>query len=208
MLRVTTKTALAQNGTEEGFPGVSRKKTLSFGVSRNKFPSHILGKHFKLAFLIMSSSIQSKEMHPSMMYLVGKREWDDLKNLLQMGVYDSTVNDRDEMASIIAFSVNFHAPIDFLHFLCNLNPSALLDQDLPFRLARRIGSNTQTIIVLEAARQKALVHAFNNSSSSLLSLSGIANRSTRSNVRNVGCKDFGFHHSSQRVTSKEYRRNL
>lgn len=114
-----------------------------------------------------------------MMYLIGKREWDDLKNLLQMGVYDSTVSDRNEMASIIAFAVNFHAPPDFLHFLCNLNPSALLVQDLPFRLARCIGSNAQTIIVLEAARQKALVNTFNNSSSGLLSFSGIVSRSAR-----------------------------
>ena len=114
-----------------------------------------------------------------MMYLIGKRQWDDLTNLLTMGAYDDIVSDSKEMASIIAFAVNFQAPPDVLHSLCHVNPSALLVRDLPFRLARRIESNAQTIIVLEAARQQALVNTFNNSSSSLLSLSGLVGRSTR-----------------------------
>lgn len=114
-----------------------------------------------------------------MMYLIGKRKWDDLKTLVQTGAYDDIVSDSKEMASMIAFAVNFQAPPDFLHFLCHLNPSALLVRDLPFQLARRIQSNAQTIIVLEAARQQALVNTFNNSSSSLLSVSGMVSRSTR-----------------------------
>jgi hypothetical protein len=114
----------------------------------------------------MSSSIPSNKIHPSMMYLVGKREWDNAKSLIQMGVYDKTVSDTKQMASLIAFAVNFHAPPDFLHFLCHLNPDALLVADLPFRLASLIGSSAHTIIVLEASRQTALVKAFNDSTSS------------------------------------------
>lgn len=114
-----------------------------------------------------------------MMFLVGRREWDTLKKLALKGVYDAVVKDKSYMSSIIAFAVNFHAPPDILHFLCRLNTDALIDNDIPFRLARRNKSDVQTIIVLEGARQAALVNRFNNSSSSSLSIADIVGRSTR-----------------------------
>lgn len=114
-----------------------------------------------------------------MLYLMGKGEWKTLKQLVEEGVYDHIVSDKTEMSSIITFAVNFNAPTDVLHFLCHLNPDALTVQDLPFRLARRNRSSVQTIIVLESARQQALVERFNKSSSSFLSIAEIVNRSTR-----------------------------
>ena len=102
-------------------------------------------------------------MHPSMMFLVGSRDWDTLSKLLQQGAYNDTLTDRSEMSSIIAFAVNFGAPPEFLNLLCYLNPGALLEDDLPFHLARHY-KNVKASIILEAARQKALVRICNSSS--------------------------------------------
>ena len=108
-----------------------------------------------------------------MLFLVGREDWTTLKRLVQDEVYDDVVSDNQKMASILAFAVKFQAPADILHFLCRLNPDALTVSDLPFRLARLPGgsaSNMQTIIVLESARQQALINSFNGSFSSSLSL--------------------------------------
>lgn len=131
------------------------------------------------ASFIMSSTFNVEQIQPSMMFLVGRREWERLKKLTLKGVYDAVVQDKSYMSSIITFAVNFHAPSDILHFLCHLNTDALLDNDLPFRLARRNRSDVQTIIVLEGARQTALVKRFNSSASSSLSIAEIVGRSTR-----------------------------
>lgn len=102
-----------------------------------------------------------------MMHLIGRREWDTLRTILCDGTCDVVLRDKDQMSSIITFAVNFHAPPDILHQLCQANPEAVIVGEAPFRLARRNGSSLQTIIVLEGARQKALIKSFNNSTTSI-----------------------------------------
>ena len=115
-----------------------------------------------------STNTTTKATDPSMLFLVGRKDWTTLTCLIQDGAYDDILNDNEQMSSILAFAVKFQAPVDILHFLCRLNPDALTVSELPFRLARmpRRGSNVQTIIVLESARQQSVVNSFNNHGSS------------------------------------------
>jgi hypothetical protein len=118
-------------------------------------------------------------VQPSMLYLIGKKRWDTLQELIHEGAFEDVVIDKNQMSKIIAFAVNLQIPIHILHLLCDLNPDALTVSDIPFHLARRHSKNSQTIIVLEAVRQKAILSHCNNSSSSLLSFPDFLSRSTR-----------------------------
>lgn len=98
---------------------------------------------------------------PSMIYLLRKGEWATLRKLIHTGVYDEAMSDNAQMSTIIVFAVSLHVPSDILHILCRINPEALTVGELPFRLARQNGSSVHSTIVLEAARQQALVEHFN-----------------------------------------------
>jgi hypothetical protein len=118
-------------------------------------------------------------LQPSMLYLIGKKKWDTLQELIHEGAFEDVVMDPFEMSKIIAFAVNLQIPIPILHLLCDLNPDALTVSDVPFHLARRQSQNPQTIIVLESIRQKAILSRGQNSSSSLLSFPDFLSRFTR-----------------------------
>lgn len=98
--------------------------------------------------------------NPSMLRLLGTKDYSTLQKLIQSGAYDDVIRDQTKMLDIITFAVNFQVPLDVLHTLCNLNPQALISCDLPFRLARRQKLSAQAIIIMEAARQDALVQTF------------------------------------------------
>jgi hypothetical protein len=82
-----------------------------------------------------------------MLYLIGKKKWDNLQELIHEGAFEDVVMDSFEMSKIIAFAVNLQIPIPILHLLCDLNPDALTVSDVPFHLARRQSQNSQTIRV-------------------------------------------------------------
>ena len=98
---------------------------------------------------------------PSMLRLMGTKDYSTLEELIQSGAYDDIIKDDAKMLNIITFAVNFQVPLDILHLICNLNPQALISGgDLPFRLARQQKLPAQAIIIMEAARQDALVQSF------------------------------------------------
>mmetsp|Transcript_37340 Transcript_37340/g.42677 ORF Transcript_37340/g.42677 Transcript_37340/m.42677 type:complete len:259 (+) Transcript_37340:82-858(+) len=101
--------------------------------------------------------------NPSMLRLLGKRDWETLKVLIMAGAYKEIIQNKSKMSSIITFAVSFQAPVDVLHMLCHLNPDSLTIDDLPFRLAKQNyhRDKAQTLITLEGARQEALVKSFN-----------------------------------------------
>lgn len=107
------------------------------------------------------------KVNPSMLRLLGTGDWETLKELIKTGAYNEMIHDESKMLAAITFAVNFEAPVEVLHLMCNLNPDALMIEDTPFRLARQQGCSAQTITVLEAARQFALSRKFNDSTSSL-----------------------------------------
>mmetsp|Transcript_1770 Transcript_1770/g.2694 ORF Transcript_1770/g.2694 Transcript_1770/m.2694 type:complete len:123 (+) Transcript_1770:152-520(+) len=98
---------------------------------------------------------------PSMLRLMGTKDYETLERLIQSGAYNDVIQDDSKMLNIITFAVNFQVPVDILHLICNLNPQALISGgDLPFRLARQQKLPARAIIVMEAARQDALVKSF------------------------------------------------
>mmetsp|Transcript_24048 Transcript_24048/g.35570 ORF Transcript_24048/g.35570 Transcript_24048/m.35570 type:complete len:98 (-) Transcript_24048:102-395(-) len=96
-----------------------------------------------------------------MLRLMGTKDYETLERLIQSGAYNDVIQDDSKMLNIITFAVNFQVPVDILHLICNLNPQALISGgDLPFRLARQQKLPARAIIVMEAARQDALVKSF------------------------------------------------
>ena len=97
--------------------------------------------------------------HPSMLLvLVGQKDWKALKRLVEAGASDNVVvDDCAQMLAIITLAVACRAPFPILHFLCHLNPDALVMSDIPFQLAREQGSNMQTFVALKSARRRALI---------------------------------------------------
>lgn len=103
------------------------------------------------------------QTNPSLIWLVGQKDWEELKRLVGLGAYDGEARDVNKMATVIAFAVNYKAPPDVIRLLTSLNPDSLLDKrigDIPFRLARSLGTPAKTVIYLEAARQNATVRQF------------------------------------------------
>ena len=97
--------------------------------------------------------------HPSkLLVLVGEKNWRALKRLVEAGACndDVAVTDCEQMLTIITLAVGFRAPFPILHFLCHLNPDALVMSDIPFKLAHEQGSNIQTFIALKSAQRRAL----------------------------------------------------
>jgi len=113
---------------------------------------------------VSSSSFRSKhpsQVYPSMLRLMGMKDWNTLRHLIRTGVYDDIIHDKVKMSSILSFAVDLKVPHNILDMMCNLNPDALLmTGDLPFRIAKQQRSHAQTIIILEAARQKAFIKIF------------------------------------------------
>eukprot|EP00547_Thalassionema_nitzschioides_P007407 CAMPEP_0194199288 /NCGR_PEP_ID=MMETSP0156-20130528/364_1 /TAXON_ID=33649 /ORGANISM="Thalassionema nitzschioides, Strain L26-B" /LENGTH=99 /DNA_ID=CAMNT_0038924163 /DNA_START=67 /DNA_END=367 /DNA_ORIENTATION=- len=73
----------------------------------------------------------SAEVNPSMLRLLGTGDWDTLKELIETGAYNDMIHDNSKMLAIIIFAVNFEAPVEILHLMCNLNPDALMKKTLP-----------------------------------------------------------------------------
>jgi len=110
--------------------------------------------------MLQPSLKHPSQVNPSMLRLMGTKDWDTLEKLIKTGAYDDIIQDDMKMSTVITFAVNFRVPIKILNLMCHLNPDALITGDLPFRIARQQGSSAQTLIILEAARQKALLRNF------------------------------------------------
>jgi hypothetical protein len=96
---------------------------------------------------------------PSMLLvLVGQKDWKALKRLVDAGraCDNVVVSDCAQMLAIITLAIACRAPFPILHFLCHLNPDALVMSDIPFQLAHEQGSNMQTFVALKSARRRAL----------------------------------------------------
>jgi hypothetical protein len=106
---------------------------------------------------------ERRKPNKSLMWLVGQKEWDTIKERIREGLYDEFAQDKERMASIITFAINFKAPSTVIRMLVNLNPEALtadIRGSIPFHVARSSGTPMKTLIFLESTRQRMIIRRF------------------------------------------------
>jgi hypothetical protein len=101
--------------------------------------------------------MERRKPNQSLMWLVGQKQWDIVKQMIREGVYNELAKDKERMASIISFAIKFQAPSTVVRLLVNLNPEALtadVHGTIPFHVARSSGTPMTTILFLESTRQR------------------------------------------------------
>lgn len=101
--------------------------------------------------------MERRKPNQSLMWLVGQKQWDIVKQMIREGVYNELAKDKERMASIISFAIKFQAPSTVIRLLVNLNPEALtadVQGTIPFHVARSSGTPMKTILFLESTRQR------------------------------------------------------
>jgi hypothetical protein len=123
----------------------------------------IIKPTFKMDTDKAASTNSRRKPNKSLMWLVGQKEWDTIKEHIREGLYDEVARDNERMASILTFAINFKAPSTVIRMLVNLNPEALtadIRGSIPFHVARSSGTPMKTLIFLESTRQRMVIRRF------------------------------------------------
>jgi hypothetical protein len=92
--------------------------------------------------------------------MIGKRNWTDLFSRLCRPEDEPQLRDANQAATLLIFAIEYHAPSTIIRLLLESNNDIMLTDvcaksQMPFQVAANKVGNTQTLIYLEAARQKA-----------------------------------------------------
>ena len=97
---------------------------------------------------------------PSLLWLIGKRNWIDLFSRLLHPEDEPQLRDANQAASLLIFAIEYNAPSEIIRRLLDSNTDIMLmdacaKSQMPFRVAANKVGKTHTLIYLEAARQEA-----------------------------------------------------